>query len=229
MLHPVTKKQKQEASRFLPCPVCHRSFPSYLIHDHVNLCLDSPATQSSPSPTFPSPCSSQGPHLSSKDYDQVSSSGVYVEKDANFEDILKSPPAEQDCTKPLLIVSPVLPPNGPLERNSEIHVVYSECNEDVEERDAGAGTPKDEACSFFQTTQDCCQRSSVLTACDVIESPKATGIAVAELPQVKEMEKEAPAGMALPGDNFSDKPGHGLQIFQVNIYNPLVFMLVMSF
>ena len=43
---PQRKKQKkqQEGSRLLPCPVCHRSFPHYFIHDHVNICLDTPQT-----------------------------------------------------------------------------------------------------------------------------------------------------------------------------------------
>lgn len=43
---PQRKKQKkqQEGSRLLPCPVCHRSFPHYFIHDHANICLDTPQT-----------------------------------------------------------------------------------------------------------------------------------------------------------------------------------------
>lgn len=36
------QKKQQEGSRLLPCPVCHRSFPHYFIHDHVNICLDTP-------------------------------------------------------------------------------------------------------------------------------------------------------------------------------------------
>lgn len=74
VLQPLRKKQKQqEPSRFVPCPVCHRSFPSYLIHDHVDLCLDS------------------GQILSSK-LDE------HLAVDVIVEERLKSTPIDQDCT-----------------------------------------------------------------------------------------------------------------------------------
>ncbi|KAH8963967.1 hypothetical protein BDL97_04G039000 [Sphagnum fallax] len=36
------KKQEEHHSRLLPCPFCHRSFPSYFLNDHANFCLDTP-------------------------------------------------------------------------------------------------------------------------------------------------------------------------------------------
>lgn len=168
VLRPLKKKAKQESGRFVPCPVCHRSFPSYFIHDHVNICLDSPATghtQSSFRSTTASQLSpSQRLHLNSEGYDQVRSNTVDVEKEANLDDRLKSPPFEQDCPDPLLACSSSVTaviPSGPVGENSEIHVASS-------------------------------------SSCECVE-----------------MEREAQVAMASPGEDVSGKPGHGLQIFQV--------------
>lgn len=137
MLQPLRKKQKpQEPSRFVPCPVCHRSFPSYFIHDHVHLCLDSPATDQIQSSVF---SSSQRLHLSGNDDGRFcSSSAVDVEKDANLEEGLKSPLVEHDCTNSTLAIAP-------LRENSEIHELSSAAVEKVDGRDGGARMPECEA------------------------------------------------------------------------------------
>lgn len=227
VIHPLKKKQKQEPSRFLPCPVCLRSFPSYSIHDHVNICLDSPATghtQSSPSTTSPlSPCNSRRLHLNSEGYDEFCSSTVDVEKDANLDDRLKNRPAEQDCTSPLLACSSAstVSPYGPLiENSSEIHVVNSSLHESIDERDGDARMPEYDEFSILQSTQDCRQTNCVVPATELI---------VPDLPQVGEREREAQGAMASPGEDVSDKPGPVQQIFQVNTYNLLVLMFLISF
>ncbi|KAG0611445.1 hypothetical protein M758_7G141600 [Ceratodon purpureus] len=218
VLHPVKKKQKQEPSRFLPCPVCHRSFPSYSIHDHVNVCLDSPATgrtQSSPCTTSSlTPCNSESAHLNSESCDKNFSSTVDVEKDANLDDRLENPPAEQDCINSLLACSS--PREGPLiENSSEIHLVDSSLHEIADEGDGDARIPDDEALRDVQNTEDCRQTNYVVTASDFVEGPKETEILVPELPQGEELEREAQYTMASPEEYLSDKPGHVLQIFQV--------------
>lgn len=151
MLQPLRKKQRQEqeSSRFVPCPVCNRSFPSYFIHDHVHLCLDSPATgrtQSSSSTTvLSSSCDSQRLHLSDKDDDRFCS--VDVEKDSNSESVShRNPRAEQGCTNSLPgFPSSVTVSTAPLGESTEIHELSSFSNDSVDRRDGGGRMLEDEA------------------------------------------------------------------------------------
>lgn len=132
VLQPLRKKQKPEPSRFVPCPVCNRSFPSYFIHDHVHLCLDSSATGRAQLP-------SQRP--SSEDaYRFCSSSVGEVEKNPQPQcGSLKSSPVKQDCANSLVISSP--PPTD----SHEIHELSSFANDSVGLRDGGAATREDGA------------------------------------------------------------------------------------
>ena len=232
MLHRMKKKQKQELSRFLPCPVCHRSFPSYSIHDHVNICLDSTGTghtQSSPSTSLPSPsCNSERLHPDRKDYDQFSSSSGGVEKDATLDDDLKSSLAAQGCPNPLLVFSAALASTGPLKESSEIHLTNTSSYETADERDEGARMPEDETFRFLRNTGDCRQTNRVATGSAFVDIPTATEIIGPELPVVEEMERGAQDATALP-EHVSDKSRLGLQIFQVSMYNSLVFLFLMPF
>lgn len=77
--HRTKHEQLQKQSRFSPCPVCHRSFPSYFINDHANNCLDCPSTSSTiPSALVrdpPSSSCSQTCRLVSLDHHQFPAAG----------------------------------------------------------------------------------------------------------------------------------------------------------
>lgn len=233
VLLPAKKKQKnQDRSRFCPCPVCHVSFPTYFIHEHVNLCLDSPATghnfPSSPSSSLPSSSllNPQKLHLISNDSGRICSN--MVDEDSVSRERVESFPAEQDCTNsPLAFLNSTttLISNGSSGENSELCVLGNSADETVRERDAKI--LQDGAFYSYQNTEGCHQTNRLSSESGFIQNPKAAEFLAPELWQRdhfnshrmadsdKGIERETQNGVTYPGEDISGERSLVLQIFQV--------------